>query len=77
MDGVDSVGIFGVMFNDFTIKSTGMPSKLKLQAMTEDEIVKPESVELTIRLCVENQPYFDVTEKGHGYLVYGLFLSSC
>ena len=62
------------MFDDFKIKSIGMPGKVKLQAMTKDETVKPESVELTIRLCVENQPYFDVTEKGHGYLVYGLFL---
>lgn len=73
MDGVDSVEIFGVMFNDFTIKSTGMPSKLKLQAMTEDETVKYEIVEPTIKHYVENQPYFDAVKKGHGYPVYGLF----
>ena len=62
------------MFDDFKIKSIGMPGKVKLQAMTKDETVKPESVELTIRLCVENQPYFDAVKKGHGYPVYGLFL---
>ena len=71
------VEISGDMFNDFKIKSISMPGKVKFQAMTEDEIVKYEIGELTIRLYAKNQSCFDVLNRGHGYPVYGLFLSSC
>ena len=71
------VEISGDMFNDFKIKSISMPGKLKLQAMTEDEIVKYEIGELAIKLYAKNQSCFDVVKKGHGYPVYGLFLSPC
>lgn len=76
-EGTDLVEISGDMFNDFKIKSISMPGKVKFQAMTKDETVKYEIGELTIKLYVVNQPYFDAVKKGHGYPVYGLFLSPC